>query len=101
MGCYFSKEISLFVLLFSEYQYFREGHSSHLKVLRRYAYDGLLLFCGGEFMTYLSETKRLMHYYPSNFNSNFCQYLDLKLAKDDVSCFRGVVHNQTFFKPFV
>ena len=105
MGCYFSKEISDLVLLHSEYQYYKEGHSQHLKLLRRYADDGLLMFSGGEFSSYLTETEKLMHYYPSNlvvnitFNSNFCQYLDLKLAIDDVSFSKGMVHYSTFFKP--
>ncbi len=105
MGCYFSKEISDLVLLYSEYLYLRGGYPATLKLFRRYADDGLLIFSDGDDEQVLGEIKRLMGFYPKNLvvniklNRNYCQYLDLKLAIDDVSMVRGVVHYQTFFKP--
>lgn len=105
MGCYFSKEISDLVLFYSEYLYLRGGYPVTLKLFRRYADDGLMIFSKGDDEQILGEIKRLMGFYPKNLvvniklNRNYCQYLDLKLAIDDVSIVKGVVHYQTFFKP--
>ena len=44
MGCYFSKEISELVLLYSEYKYQLVSEQRDIEVLARYADDGLMIF---------------------------------------------------------
>ena len=66
MGCYFSKEISDLVLLFSEYNYLRENQNSNLILLNRYANDGFLFFNTDDISSIKQELSKLMTYYPSN-----------------------------------
>ena len=95
MGCYFTKEISDLVLLYSEYKYFLVRDATKI-ILKRYADDGIILFSVRDSKSILSELRKIMLFYPSNLVVNIvknyvtCQYLDLVLAMDD----------WTFFKKF-
>ena len=103
MGCYYSKEISELVLLYSEYKYQLVSELRNIKVLARYADDGLMIFstCNSKYV--INEMKKLMLFYPSNLiinvmvHSAICNYLDLLLSLDDVSDKYGKVHFSTFF----
>ena len=83
MGCYFSKEISDLVLLYSEYKYFLVYNNSLVRFLRRYADDGIILFSVNETNSILKEISKLMLFYPSNLvvtikiNRVSCEFLDL------------------------
>ena len=106
MGCYFSKEISELVLLYSEYKYQLVSEQRDIEVLARYADDGLMIFstCNSKYI--INEMKTLMLFYPSNLIINVavnranCNYLDLKLSFDDVSDKYRKVHFSTYFKKF-
>ena len=47
MGCYFSKEISDLILMYSEYKYLLVAPRGKLRLLRRYADDGIMILSGG------------------------------------------------------
>ena len=85
MGCYFSKEISDLVLLYSEYKYFVVRDVSKVIFLKRYADDGIILFSVRDSKSILSELRKIMLFYPSNLVVNIvknyvtCQYLHLVL----------------------
>ena len=106
MGCYFSKEISELVLLYSEYKYQLVSEQRDIEVLARYADDGLMIFstCNSKYI--INEMKTLMLFYPSDLIINVavnranCNYLDLKLSFDDVSDKYRKVHFSTYFKKF-
>ena len=106
MGCYFSKEISDLVLMYSEYQYSLISIGKGVRLLKRYADDGILIFASQDYNSIVKEIKRLMLFYPSNLiinvklNRVYCQYLDLSLSLDDVTAARNRVHHRTFFKRF-
>ena len=106
MGCYFSKEISDLVLMYSEYQYSLISIGKGVRLLKRYADDGILIFASQDYNSVVKEIKRLMLFYPSNLiinvklNRVYCQYLDLSLSLDDVTAARNRVHHRTFFKRF-
>ena len=55
MGCYFSKEISDLVLLYSEYKYFLVRDTKKVIFLKRYADDGIILFSVRDSTSILSE----------------------------------------------
>ena len=82
MGCYFSKEISDLVLLYSEYKYFLVRDAKKVIFLKRYADDGIILFSVRDSKSILSELQKIMLFYPSNLVVNIvknyvtCQYLD-------------------------
>ena len=95
MGCYYSKEISELVLLYSEYKYQLVSELRKIEVLTRYADDALIFStCNSEYV--VKEMKKLMLFYPSNLiinvtvNRKICNYLDLLLSLDDVSDKYGV-----------
>ena len=106
MGCYFSKEISDLVLLYSEYKYFLVYNNSLVRFLRRYADDGIILFSVNETNYILKEISKLMLFYPSNLvvtikiNRVTCEFLDLRLSIDDLTVSTGMIHYRTFFKKF-
>ena len=106
MGCYFSKEISDLVLLYSEYKYFLVRDVSKIIFLKRYADDGIILFSVRDSKSILSELRKIMLFYPSNLVVNIvknyvtCQYLDLVLAMDDITLSTGFIHYWIFFKKF-
>ena len=106
MCCYFNKEISDLVLLYSEYKYFLVRDVSKVIFLKRYADDGIMLFSVRDSRSILSEIRKIMLFYPSNLVVNIvknhvtCQYLDLVLAVDDVTLSTGVIHYWVFFKKF-
>ena len=83
MGCYFSKEISDLVLLYSENKYFLVCDVSKVIFLKRYADDGIIMFSVRDSRSILSELQKIMLFYPSNLVVNIvknhvtCQYLDL------------------------
>ena len=84
MGCYFSKEISDLVLLYSEYKYFLVRDAKKVIFLKRYADDGIILFSvrNSESILLRSKLRKIMLFYPSNLVVNIvknyvtCQYLD-------------------------
>ena len=96
MGCYFSKEISDLVLLYSEYKYFLVRDAKKVIFLKRYADDGIILFSVRDSKIILSELRKIMLFYPSNLVVNIvknyvtCQYLDLVLVMDDLTLSTGV-----------
>ena len=96
MGCYFSKEISDLVLLYSEYKYFLVRDATKVIFLKRYADDGIILFPVRDSKSILSELRKIMLFYPSNLVVNIvknyvtCQYLDLVLAVYDLTLSTGV-----------
>ena len=106
MGCYFSKEISELVLLYSEYKYQLITEMSNVEFLGRFADDGLFVFSTCEDLFIVQEMKKLMLFYPSNLiinvtvNRAICIFLDLNLALDDISETYGKIHFFTFFKRF-
>ena len=55
MGCYFSREISDLVLLYSEYKYFLVSDATKVIFLKRYADDGIILFSVRDSKSILSE----------------------------------------------
>ena len=91
MGCYFSKEISDLVLMYSEYQYSLISIGKGVRLLKRYADDGILIFASHDYNSIVKEIKKLMQFYPSNLiinvklNRVYCQYLDLSLFLDDLN----------------
>ena len=84
MGCYFSKEISDLLLLYSEYKYFLVHDAKKVIFLKRYADDGIILFSvrDSESILLRSKLRKIMLFYPSNLVVNIvknyvtCQYLD-------------------------
>ena len=106
MGCYFSKEISDLVLLYSEYKYFLVCDTKKVTFLKRYADDGIILFSIRDSASILSELRKIMLFYPNNLVINIvlnyvtCQFLDLVLALDDITLSSGSIHYWTFFKKF-
>ena len=72
MGCYFSKEISDLVLLYSEYKYFLVRDAKKVNFLKRYADDGIILFSvrDSESILLRSELRKIMLFYPSNLVVN-------------------------------
>ncbi|KAL9952149.1 hypothetical protein ACROYT_G039360, partial [Oculina patagonica] len=104
MGCYFSKEISDLVLMYSEYQYNLVSVGRGVRLLKRYADDGIMIFGSNDSDFIVKEMGRLMLFYPSNLvinvklNRTNCQYLDLNLSFDDVTATEERVHYSTFFK---
>ena len=72
MGCYFSKEISDLVLLYSEYKYFLVHDAKEVIFLKRYADDGIILFSvrDSESILLRSELRKIMLFYPSNLVVN-------------------------------
>lgn len=106
MGCYFSKEISDLVLMYSEYQYSLISIGKGVRLLKRYADDGILIFASQDYNSIVKEIRKLMLFYPSNLiinvklNRAYCQYLDLSLSFDDVTAAKNRVHHRTFFKRF-
>ena len=106
MGCYFSKEISDLVLMYSEYQYSLISVGRGIRFLKRYADDGIMIFDSASYDNVVREISALMLFYPNNLvinvklNKVYCQYLDLSLSIDDVTAEGGRVHYKTFFKKF-
>ena len=106
MGCYFSKEISDLVLLYSEYKYFLVCDTKKVIFMKRYADDGIILFSVRDSASILSELRKIMFFYPSNLVINIvlnyvtCQFLDLVLTLDDITLSTGSIHYWTFFKKF-
>ena len=106
MGCYFSKEISDLVLLYSEYKYFLVRDTKKVIFLKRYGDDGIILFSVRDSASILSELRKIMLFYPSNLvinivlNSFTCQFLDLVLILDDLTLSSRTIHYWTFFKKF-
>ena len=106
MGCYFSKEISDLVLLYSEYKYFLVCDTKKVTFLKRYADDGIILFSIRDSASILSELRKIMLFYPNNLVINIvlnyvtCQFLDLVLTLDDVTLSSGSIHYWTFLKKF-
>ena len=106
MGCYFSKEISDLVLLYSEYKYFLVCDTKKVTFLKRYADDGIILFSIRDSASILSELRKIMLFYPNNLVINIvlnyvtCQFLDLVLTLDDITLSTGSIHYWTFFKKF-
>ena len=62
MGCYFSKEISELVLLYSEYKYQLITEMSNVEFLGRYADDGLFVFSTCEDLFIVQEMKKLISF---------------------------------------
>ena len=81
MGCYFSKEISDLVLLYSEYKYFLVRDIKKVIFLKRYADDGIILFSVRDSTSILSEVRKIVLFHPSNLVINIvlnfvtCQFL--------------------------
>ena len=73
MGCYFSKEMSDLVLLYSEYKYLLVQDSSKVTFLKRYADDGIILFSVTDSTSLLSELNKLMLFYPSLIQWFYCR----------------------------
>ena len=80
-GCYFSKEISDLVLLYSEYKYFLVRDTKKVIFLKRYADDGIILFSVRDSTSILSELRKIVLFHPSNLVINIvlnfvtCQFL--------------------------
>ena len=106
MGCYFSKEISDLVLLYSEYKYLAAFRDDNLVLLRRYADDGLAIFSSQDLDAITVDLQRIMYFYPGNLvidinlNRATCCYLDLRITNDDVCKETGHFHLRTYFKKF-
>ena len=106
MGCYFSKEISDLVLLYSEYKYLTAFKNDNLVLLRRYADDGLAIFSSHDLDDITVELQKIMYFYPRNLVINInlnratCCYLDLRITNDDVCEQTGHFHVCTYFKKF-
>ena len=81
MGCYFSKEISDLVLLYSEYKYVLVRDTKKVIFLKRYADDGIILFSVRDSTSILSEVRKIVLFHPSNLVINIvlnfvtCQFL--------------------------
>ena len=105
MGCYFSKELSDLVLMYSEYQFGLTSVGHGIKLLKRYADDGILIFSSKRLDQVMKEIEKLMLFYPKNLvhtvylNFYTCKYLDLSLNIDDYTAFFRKVHLKTYFKP--
>lgn len=70
MGCYFSKEISDLVLMYSEYQYSLISIGKGVRLLKRYVDDGILIFASQDYNSIVKEIRKLMLFYPSNLIIN-------------------------------